>query len=70
MALKPCFECKGVVSTEANSCPHCGASNPTRSGLRPAWVEKLITVVLLVGWPLFIIAFLIQVSHNPNGFYH
>jgi RNA polymerase subunit RPABC4/transcription elongation factor Spt4 len=29
MALKPCRECGGQVSTEARSCPHCGAQAPT-----------------------------------------
>lgn len=33
MALKPCIECKREVSTEAKSCPHCGKSNPTTTGL-------------------------------------
>lgn len=28
MALKPCRECKELVSTEAKSCPHCGVSDP------------------------------------------
>ena len=29
MALKPCRECKKKVSTEATSCPSCGAPHPT-----------------------------------------
>ncbi len=29
MALKSCRECKKKVSTEAASCPNCGAPNPT-----------------------------------------
>ena len=29
MALKPCRECKELVSTEAKACPHCGVSDPT-----------------------------------------
>lgn len=70
MALKKCFECKGDVSTEANSCPHCGAPNPTRTPIRPEYVQRLITVFLVVGWPLFVIAFFIQYAHNPIGFYH
>lgn len=28
MALVTCPECKGDVSTSANSCPHCGFSSP------------------------------------------
>ena len=29
MALKPCRECEKKVSTEASSCPNCGAPHPT-----------------------------------------
>ena len=29
MALKPCRECKKKVSTEASTCPNCGAPYPT-----------------------------------------
>jgi hypothetical protein len=29
MALKPCRECKKKISTEAATCPSCGAPNPT-----------------------------------------
>lgn len=32
MPLKPCRECKKEVSTEAKTCPHCGATTPTESG--------------------------------------
>jgi hypothetical protein len=28
MSLATCRECQGQVSTEATSCPHCGAPNP------------------------------------------
>jgi hypothetical protein len=30
----------------------------------------MITLFLVIGWPLFILAFLIQYAHSPNGFYH
>jgi hypothetical protein len=33
-------------------------------------VQKLITVFLVVGWPLFVIAFVLQVARNPSGFFH
>src|SRR5712692_7724663 len=37
MALAKCRECGGQVSTEALSCPHCGAPSPTSSpSLAPA----------------------------------
>ena len=36
MALKPCRECGGDVSTEAHTCPRCGVPNPTgMSAQRP-----------------------------------
>jgi hypothetical protein len=31
MALKSCRECGQKVSTEAPTCPHCGAKDPTRT---------------------------------------
>ena len=70
MALKQCVECKGTVSTEARSCPHCGALNPTRPPIRPEIVQKLITLIIVVGWPVFIVLFLIQTYNNPLGFFH
>lgn len=30
MSVQSCRECGGVVSTEASTCPHCGAPEPTR----------------------------------------
>jgi hypothetical protein len=30
MALKPCRECGASISTEAQTCPHCGAPDPTK----------------------------------------
>jgi len=33
MALKPCRECKKKVSTEAATCPSCGAPRPTLSSI-------------------------------------
>jgi hypothetical protein len=32
MALKACRECRRDVSTEAQSCPHCGVPNPAAAG--------------------------------------
>lgn len=36
MALKPCRECRGAVSTETRTCPHCGVSNPTPAAQKDA----------------------------------
>ena len=35
MALTQCRECGGKVSTEATSCPHCGASPPVNVAVSP-----------------------------------
>ena len=34
MALKPCRECKKKVSTEALTCPNCGAPHPTTKAIK------------------------------------
>jgi predicted amidophosphoribosyltransferase len=73
MALQKCLECKGVVSTEAKVCPHCGAPSPTPKAINAAKSkrnQRLITVFLLIGWPIFIALMYIQSTHNPVGFYH
>jgi rRNA maturation protein Nop10 len=73
MALAECRECKGVVSTLSKSCPHCGVPNPAPSSISPentVRLHRLTTVLLLVGWPAFIILMYIQSTHNPAGIYH
>jgi TM2 domain-containing membrane protein YozV/RNA polymerase subunit RPABC4/transcription elongation factor Spt4 len=35
MALVSCWECSGMVSTEAAACPHCGAPDPNRFSRQP-----------------------------------
>ena len=34
MALKPCKECKAIVSTKAKTCPQCGVPEPTINNLK------------------------------------
>lgn len=46
MALKPCKECKQQVSTSAKTCPHCGVSKPTKSGIGLGGGIVLTLVVL------------------------
>ena len=73
MALKQCRECNGNVSTLSTSCPHCGISNPTTASMSPAnelRLKRLMTVLLVVGWPLIILLFYIQSTHNPAGILH
>lgn len=40
MALKSCRECGQDVSTEADACPNCGASDPTKSSLMAALTKS------------------------------
>jgi len=97
MALIQCYECNGVVSTAAESCPHCGAPGPASAGKTPetvgtpaedknslgarraarvkyeakARVMRIVTtVIIVVGWPLFIILMYLQSQHNPAGIFH
>ncbi len=75
MALMPCRECGKTVSTEAVSCPQCGAVNPTRLPARqqastPAVKKKpgailrgLLGLVLVV---VLVKAFLGS-SDKPDG---
>jgi len=53
MPLEPCRECGKSVSTEAESCPHCGAPTPettrwARAGLGVG-VLWFFAIVFLVG---------------------
>lgn len=40
MALKPCRECGREVSTEAPTCPGCGAPHPTRPPSKPDPIKR------------------------------
>jgi len=56
MALEPCRECGQKISTQAQSCPHCGAPYPARREWRGTGFEwKSRTAV--AGYPLVHIAF-------------
>ena len=54
MALKPCRECKEMVSTGAKTCPHCGVSSPTGMPNAPGAGCLIAVVGILVlfaiGW--------------------
>lgn len=49
MALKPCRECKELVSTDATACPKCGARSPTSFVAEPAAAIGCLVVILLIG---------------------
>jgi len=56
MALTQCRECQKEISTEAQTCPHCGVSFPARKGWRGKgfeWKSKQT----FYGYPLIHIAF-------------
>ena len=50
MALKPCRACKKEVSTDARTCPNCGAKWPTRktgqSFMADVWGFGALCVVI------------------------
>jgi hypothetical protein len=48
MSLAPCRDCGKPISTQAETCPACGARFPTASGKRILKGVLLSVVVLLV----------------------
>ena len=56
MALVPCRECKKEISTDAPSCPHCGAPFPSRKDWR-GWGFEWKSQQTLWGYPLVHVAF-------------
>ena len=56
MALEACRECQKEVSTQARTCPHCGAPVPTRSGWKGSGVDWKSSQTLF-GYPLLHVAF-------------
>jgi ribosomal protein L40E len=55
MALKPCRECGQQVSTEAETCPHCGVRSPTVTPLSDSASKKRAS-------PTALLVFLILIS--------
>jgi hypothetical protein len=49
MALKSCRECGTAVSTEAKSCPSCGAKSPTRRPVNKLALVGAVGLFLLIG---------------------
>ncbi len=48
MALKACRECKKEISTEAKTCPHCGASSPATNSMALSILR--VSAVAIVGF--------------------
>lgn len=62
MALKVCRECERQVSTDARTCPHCGAHWPTlEQGTVPPQVSmyKKNPGRNIVGWLIVIVLVLV-----------
>lgn len=51
MALKPCRECKSMVSGEAKTCPNCGIKNPIKKSAKWIWGALGIVVMFIVFSP-------------------
>lgn len=51
MALKPCRECKSMVSSEAKTCPNCGIKNPIKKSAKWIWGALGIVVMFIVFSP-------------------
>jgi len=56
MALLPCRECQREVSTEATTCPHCGAPRPSDQEWRGTGYEYR-SERTFYGYPLIHVAF-------------
>ncbi len=56
MALTTCRECEKEVSTQAKTCPHCGAPYPGRKDWKGSGIDWK-TQTTLYGYPLVHIAF-------------
>ncbi len=52
MALKECKDCGKEVSTNAKTCPHCGAPARASSVLIVLVKAILIVIILWLGWQL------------------
>jgi hypothetical protein len=52
MAMKPCWECKGLISDTALFCPHCGADNsmsPRAFKFLKGFAHFLMIVMIALG---------------------
>ena len=48
--MKPCNDCRKVLSTRAKACPHCGSSRPNGYGFKHF---TLVLCALLIVWGIF-----------------
>ncbi len=59
--MKPCRVCEKEISTDAMTCPHCGAPYPAREKW-DGWGFDYKSQATLLGWPLLHISF----KYRPN----
>lgn len=48
MALKPCRECKSLVSDEAKICPNCGISKPIKNSTKWLWTVLGLIIFFVI----------------------
>lgn len=48
MALKPCRECKTLVSNKAKLCPNCGIKTPIKRSSKWIWIAFIIVVLFII----------------------
>lgn len=48
MALKPCRECKSMVSDEAKACQNCGIQKPVKRSAKWLWITFGVVVLFIV----------------------
>ena len=64
MALKPCRECKAMVSESATTCPHCGIAEPIE---KPFYNKRVGCIGFVVGF--VVLAVIIVGSGKQNKSY-
>ena len=52
MSLVKCHECGNQISTEAKTCPQCGAKNKARAKTSK-WLIVIATIILIYGWYIY-----------------
>jgi len=62
--MKPCRECKQLVSEQARACPACGAPCPARAAWN-GWGYEYKSALTVLGLPLIHIAFKYRANFTP-----
>jgi len=62
--MKPCRECKQLVSEQARACPVCGAPCPAQAAWN-GWGYEYKSALTVMGWPLIHISFKYRSNRIP-----